>query len=99
MYEFLGLAGRIHDGLQITILLDRKSGNRLACLGNAVSNFLGPARLDTYNDNSGHIGVGTGPDNCAEMQVEVFAELQPAIGVWQRKRALDIVRNRFNRCI
>ena len=56
---------------------------------------LGPAVLDADHDDGGDVRIGAGADQRAEMQVEVFAELQPAIGVRQRHRALDVVGHRL----
>jgi hypothetical protein len=38
-------------------------------------------------------GIAAGADQRAEVQVEVRAELQPPIGVRDRHRALDVVRD------
>jgi hypothetical protein len=89
--EVLGLARGVHDGLQVAVLLDRETGDRLARLGDAVDDLAGPARLDADHHHRGDIGVRARSDHGAEMQVEVLAELQPAVGVRQRDRALDVV--------
>src|SRR5204863_7947057 len=39
--------------------------------------------------------IGAGADQGAEVQVEVLAELQPAVGMRQRHRALDVVGDRL----
>ena len=43
------------------------------------------------------LGLRSGADQRAEVQVEVRAELQAAVGVGQRHRALDVVRDRLRR--
>jgi hypothetical protein len=43
----------------------------------------------------GDVGVGAGADHGAEMQLEVLAELQAAIGMRDRQRALDVVGHRL----
>ena len=43
------------------------------------------------------LGFDAGADQRAEEQLEVLAELQPAVGVRQRQRALDVVRHRLAR--
>jgi hypothetical protein len=76
---------------EIALLLDRELGDRLAGLADAVGDLLGPARLDADHHDGRDIGVGAGADDGAEMQLQVLAELQPAIGVRNRQRALDVV--------
>jgi hypothetical protein len=89
--EFLGGPGGGADRLEIALLLDRELRDRLAGLADAVGDALGPARLDADHHDSGHVGVGAGADHGAEMQLQVLAELQAAIGVRDRQRALDVV--------
>ncbi len=91
MHEFLRLARGVHDRLQVAILLDGEARNRLAGLGYAIDDALGPARLDPDDDAGRHVRIGAGADHGAEMQVEIGAELQPAIGMRQGHRALDVV--------
>jgi hypothetical protein len=93
--KFLGLARGIHDGLQIAVLLDGKAGHRLAGCRNAVDDLLRPAGLDADDDAGRDIGIGAGADHGAEMQIEILAELQPAIGMRQGHGALDVVADRF----
>ena len=45
--------------------------------------------------HGGHVGVAAGADQGAEVQIQVLAELQPAIGVRHRHRALDVVGHRL----
>jgi hypothetical protein len=66
-----------------------KPGHRLAGLGDRVHHPLGPLRLDADDDRRGHVRVAPGARQRAESQVEVLAELQPAVGVGQGHRALD----------
>ena len=47
--------------------------------------------------HGGDVRVRAGADHGAEMQIQVFAELQPAVGVRQRHRALDVVRRPLRR--
>ena len=56
---------------------------------------LGPAVLDADHDHGGDVGVGAGADQRAEVQIEVGAELQPAVGMRDRQRALDVVGDRL----
>ena len=51
--------------------------------------------LDADHDHGGDVRVRAGADQRAEMELEVLAELQPAIGVRQGERALDVVRDRL----
>ena len=44
---------------------------------------------------SGHVGVGAGADQGAEVQVQVGAELQAAVRVRDRHGALDVVGHRL----
>ena len=56
---------------------------------------LGPAVLDADHDHGGDVGIGAGADQRAEMQVEVGAELQAAVGMRDGQRALDVVGDRL----
>ena len=89
--ELLGLVRGLGDGGDVAVALDAEADDRLAGLGDAVDHPLGPAVLDADDDDGRHVGIGAGADQGAEMQVEVGAELQPAIGMRQRQRALDVV--------
>ena len=91
LHVFLGHLGGVHDGFVIAVLLDAEAGDRLAGRGDAVDDFLRPAVLDADDDDRGDVGIGAGADQGAEMQFEVFAELQAAIGVGQRHRVGNIV--------
>jgi hypothetical protein len=51
---------------------------------------LRPARLDADHHAGGDVRVGARADDGAEMQLQVLAELQPAVGVGQRDRPLDM---------
>ena len=92
---FLGGVGRLCDGGDIAVAFDTKADYRLAGLLDAVDHDLGPAVLDADHDDGGDVRVGAGADQRPEVQVEVFAELQAAIGVRQRHRALDVVGHRL----
>ena len=63
----------------------------------AVDDLLGPALLDADHHHRGDVGIAAGADQRAEVQIEVGAELQPAIGMRNRQRALDVVRDRLGR--
>ena len=52
-----------------------------------------PARLDADDDTGGDIRIRSRADHRAEMQVQVLAELQAAVRMGQRDRALDVVRH------
>src|SRR5262249_1967485 len=93
--ELLGLVGSLGHGGDIAVALDAEADHWLAGLGDAVDHALGPAVLDADDDGGSHVGVGAGADQCAEEEGEVGAELQPAIGVRQRQRALDVVGHRL----
>src|SRR5207302_2388000 len=51
------------------------------------------------DNDRGHVRVASSADQRAEMQVEIGAELQAAVGMRYRERALDVVRNRLGRGI
>ena len=63
----------------------------------AVDHALGPTLLDADHDHGRDIGIGASTDQCTEEELQVLAELQPAIGVRDRHHALDVVGNRFGR--
>ncbi len=60
---------------------------------------LGPAGLDADHHHGGDIGIGAGADQGAEMEIEILAELQAAIGMGNRQGALDVVGHRLARRI
>ena len=91
VHKFLGLERSGADGLQVAVLLNAKARHRLAGFGDAVNHALGPLGLNADNHHSGHVGVAAHADEGAEVQVKVFAELQPAIGVGQGQGALHVV--------
>ena len=91
VHKFLGLERSGADGLQVAVLLNAEAGHRLAGFGNAVHHALGPLGFDADNHHSGHVGVAAHADQRTEMQVQVFAELQAAVGVGQGQGALDVV--------
>src|SRR5690606_13830848 len=95
VHEFLGLPRRAHDGVVVAVQFDAEAGHRLASGGDAVHHALGPAFLDADDDYRGHVGVAAGADQRAEMQFQVFAELQPPVGVGQGHGALDVVGDGF----
>ena len=81
----------------IAVQFDAETGDRLAGLGDAVHHALGPAFLDADHHHRGDVRVGARADQRAEMQVEVGAELQPAVRMRDRHRALDVVGDRLGR--
>ena len=95
LHVFLGDVGRLRDGGDVAVAFDAEADDRLAGLGDAVDHALGPAVLDADDDDGGDVRIGAGADQRAEMQIEVLAELQAAIGVRQRHRALDVVGDRL----
>ena len=86
VHKFLGLEGSGADGFQIAVLLDAKAHHGFAGFGNAVHHALGPHRLDADN-----VGVAARADKGAEVQVEVFTELQAAVSMGQGHGSLDVV--------
>lgn len=93
MDKLLRLPAGVHDGLEVAILLDREARYGLSTRGDAVDDTLGPTRLDPDDDHGRDIGIGAGADQYAEVQINCHAELQPAIGVRQGERTLDVIRN------
>ena len=99
VHELLGLARGAHDGVVLAVQLDAEARHRLAGLGDAVDDALRPQFLDADDDDRGDVGIRAGADEGAEVQVEVGAELQPAVGMRQGHGALDVVRDGFGRGI
>ena len=95
LHVLLGDVGRLGDGGDVAVAFDAEAGHRLAGLGDAVDHALGPAVLDADDDHRGDVRIRAGADQGAEVQIEVLAELQPAVGVRQRHRALDVVGDRL----
>ena len=95
LYEFLGLAGRGTDGVVLAVLLDGETDNRLAGLGDAFDDAIGPLRLDADDNHCGNVRIAARADQGAEIQVQIVTELQAAIGMRQGHGALNIVRYRF----
>ena len=79
----------------VAVPLDAEEGDRLAGGGDAVGHLLRPAVLDADHDDGRDVRVGAGADQGAEVQIEVGAELQPAVGMRQRQRPLDVVLDRL----
>ena len=77
----------------IAVELDAEAHHRLSGRGDAVDHLLRPLLLDADHDDGGDVRVGAGADQRAEMEVEVGAELQPAIRMRNRERTLDVVRD------
>jgi hypothetical protein len=95
----VGGAGGAGDRVDVAILLDGETLDRLAGLGDALDDLAGPARLDADDDDAGDVRIGAGADQRAEMQLQVGAELQAAIGVRDGQRALDVVGDSLRRRI
>ena len=60
-----------------------------------VDDFLCPAGLDSDDDASRYVWIRTRSDHDAEVQIQVFAELQAAVSMRQGHRSLDVVGHRF----
>ena len=95
LHEFLGCLRRAHDRVVVAVAFDAEADHRLAGLGDAVDDTLGPAVLDADHDHRGDVRIGAGADQRLEVQVEVGAELQPAVGMRDRHRSLDGDGHRF----
>ena len=75
-----------------------KSGHRLAGLRDAVDNtFCVQPGSMPITTAAATLGLRAGADHGAEEQLEVLAELQPAIGVGKAQRALDVVGDGLGR--
>ena len=61
--------------------------------GDAVDDLLRPLVLDADHDDRCDIGAGARADQRSEVQVEIGAELQTAVRMRDRERALDVVRD------
>ena len=79
----------------VAVLFDAKTGHRLAGSRDAFDNLLRPAVFDANDNDGGYVRVGTGTDQGTKMQLEVFAELKPAVGVGQRHGAGNIISDCF----
>ena len=61
----------------------------------SFDNPAGPTWLDADHDAGCYVRIAAGANERAEMQLEVFAELQPAVGVRKRQGAFNIVSDCF----
>src|SRR5690606_5330457 len=95
LQHLLGLVGGAHDSVDVAVQLDAEADHRLAGLGDALDDLVGPALLDADHHDCGDVRIAADTDQRAEMKLEVGAELQPAIGMRQRQRALDVVGDRL----
>ena len=95
----LSLARGSRDRIDVAVLLDREPRHRLARLGDAVDDPRSPSRLDPNDDHSGDIGVGAGPDERAEEQLEVCPELQTPVRMRKGQSALNVMLHRLASCI
>ena len=95
LHHAIGRAGGIGDGVDVAILFDGEAFHRFAGLRDAFNNAPGPARFNANHHHASDIRVGPRADKRAEMQIKIGAELQAAIGVRNRERALDIIGNSF----
>ena len=93
--EFLGLVGGLGDGGDVAVALDAEADHGLAGFRDALDHAVGPAVLDADHHDGCDVRVAAGADQGAEMQIEVGAELQAAVGVRDRQRALDVVGDRL----
>jgi hypothetical protein len=83
----------------VAVLLDAEMRHRLAAGADAVGDLLRPGVLDADHHHRGDVRVGAGADERPEMQIQVGAELQPAVRVRDRERSLDIVLHRLCGCV
>src|SRR3989442_44814 len=81
----------------MAVAFEAEPESRLAGVLDALSHAGGPAFLDADHDPCGDVGIGAGADQRAEVKTEAGAELQPAVGMRQRERALDAVLHRLRR--
>src|SRR5262249_28277013 len=95
----LGDARGLGDGAEVARAFYAESRDRFSGRRDAVDHALGPTVLDADDHHGRHVGVCAGPGRRAEERVEVFAELQSAIGVRQLHGALDFVGHRLARRI
>src|SRR3712207_2572842 len=93
MDELLGQPRGPPDGLEVAEALYRERGDGFARLGYAVGYPLRPVRLYANNDHGGDVRVGAGPDNGPEVECQIFAVLEPPVGVGQGHGALYVVRH------
>src|SRR5690606_39597076 len=99
VHELLGLARCAHDGVEVAVQFDAEAGHGLAGGCNAIDDALGPAFFDADDDDGRDVGVAARADQGAEMQFQIFAELQAAVGVRQGHGALDVVGDGFGGCV
>ncbi len=91
LHVLLRLPRRGADGVKVAVLFDGEAGDGLAGLGDALDHAIRPGRLDADDHYGGDVGVRAGADERVEVQIEVGAELQAAVGMWDGQRALDVV--------
>ena len=91
MNELARLARRRGNGADVSVAFDRETGDGLASFGDAFDDLIGPCGLDSDDDAGGDIGIRACSDQSAEVQLEIFPELETAVGVRQRQSALDVV--------
>jgi hypothetical protein len=87
--------GCTHDGIVVAVQLDSETRHRLAGQGDRVDDLFGPLFLDADHHHRSHVGIAAGADERTEVQIEVGAELQPAIGMRDRHGPFDVVRDRL----
>ena len=97
--EFLGRPGGALDGAQIAVLFNREAFHRLAGFGDPLNHPVGPFRLNPDDHHGGHIGVAASADQSAEMEVQIGAKLQPAVGVRDGHGAFNVIGDRLARGI
>ena|SRR5438094_7320804 len=71
--------------------LDAETGDGLAGGGDAVDYFLSPALFDSNDDNRRDIRIAAGANQSAEVELQIGAELQPAVRMRNSQRSLDVV--------
>ena len=77
------------------MLLDSETLHRFAGLGDTVNHPGSPAGFNPDNNNRSDIRISTGTDQSAKVQLQIFAELQPAIMMRQGQGALNVIGDRF----
>ncbi len=95
LHEALGLVARLGDDRDVAVALDAEADDRLAGPGDALDHAVGPLVLDADHHDGGDVRVRADPDQGAEVEIQILAELEPAVGVGQRHRALHIVGDRL----
>jgi len=81
----------------IAVQLDAVPGDGLAGLGDRFDDALRPPVFDADHDHRRDVRIRPRANQRTEMELEIRAELQPAVRMRDRQRALHVVRDRFCR--